>query len=123
MSFSEAIKVGFNKFFYPYGRASRSEFWWYYLCMFIITGVLGVIGGFSQGYGIEQVWLGVIFEILSAICGVSVICAAIRRLHDTSRSGWNILWGLLPLIGTIILIVYWCQASQPGENQYGPEPK
>lgn len=123
MGFVEAAKTGFNKFFYPYGRSSRSEFWWYFLFMYIITGVLGVIGGFSQAHGMEQVWVGVIFEILALICGISVLCAGIRRLHDTGRSGWNILWTLLPLVGSIILIVYWCQPSQPGDNQYGAEPR
>lgn len=123
MGFSEAIKVGLNKFFTPYGRASRSEFWWYWLFMCIISGVLGVIAGFLQGYGVEQVWIGVILEVFSALLGVSVLIAGIRRFHDTGRSGWNTLWCLLPLIGTIIIIVYWCQPSQPGDNQYGPAPR
>lgn len=123
MSFSEAMRVGLNKFFTPYGRASRSEFWWYYLFMLIIAGVFGVIGGMIMGYGMEQAWLGIIIEVIDAILAASIICAEIRRFHDTGKSGWNVLWGLLPLVGWIIVLVMLCKPSQPGENQYGPEPR
>jgi len=47
----------------------------------------------------------------------------IRRLHDTDRSGWNLLWGLIPLIGTIMLIVFYCTDGTPGPNRFGPDPK
>jgi uncharacterized membrane protein YhaH (DUF805 family) len=46
-----------------------------------------------------------------------------RRLHDTGRSGWWILIGIIPLIGAIVLLVFECQDSQPQTNQYGPSPK
>lgn len=124
MGFVEAVKVGLNKFFNPTGRSSRSEFWWYVLFMYIIGGVLGWFGGKTQmSSGMEQTWLGIIFEIISFICGISIICASIRRLHDTGKSGWNTLWYILPLIGWIIEVVLLCKASQPGDNQYGPEPR
>jgi uncharacterized membrane protein YhaH (DUF805 family) len=48
---------------------------------------------------------------------------AIRRLHDTGRSGWWMLISFLPLIGFIVLIIFFVQDSQPGTNQYGPNPK
>lgn len=123
MGISEAIKVGLSKSFTPTGRASLSEFWWYALFLYIIGGVLGWFGGRIQGEGIEQVWLGIIFEVLSLVCAISIVCASIRRLHDTGKSGWNTLWYLLPLIGWIIEVVLLCRASQPGDNQYGPQPR
>lgn len=123
MGFVEAIKTGLNKFYYPYGRASRSEFWWYWLGMFIITCVIAVIGGFLEAYGEEQVWIGIILQCLSLILGISLMCAQIRRLHDTGRSGWNLLWGLIPFFGGIYVLILCCMASQPGENKYGPEPR
>lgn len=46
----------------------------------------------------------------------------VRRLHDINRSGWWLLLGLLPVIGTIILIVWFCKESQMTDNQYGPVP-
>ena len=123
MGFAEAIRVSLNKCFTPYGRASRSEFWWYALFLYIIGGVLGWFGGHIESKGFEQVWLGIIFQIFSLICAISIWCATIRRLHDTGKSGWYSLWYFLPLIGWIIEVVFLCQSSQPGDNQYGPEPK
>ncbi len=48
---------------------------------------------------------------------------AVRRLHDTGRSAWNLLWLFLPFIGYIILLVYYCQDSQAGTNKYGESEK
>ena len=123
MGFAEAVKTGLNKFYFPYGRASRSEFWWYWLFLFIISGVIGVIGGFLESYGEEQVWIGIILQVISMVICISIICSEIRRLHDTGKSGWNILWGLIPFFGWIYVIILLCKASQPGENKYGPEPR
>ena len=64
--------------------------------------------------------------IVTTIIGLAIVlpslAVAVRRLHDTSRSGWWLLIGLIPVIGTIILIVFWVQDSH-GDNQYGPSPK
>ena len=122
MGFTESVKVGLNQFFTATGRATLSEFWWYYIFVFIITAVLAVIGGFIENYGMEQVWLGIIFQCISAVLAISLLCAEIRRLHDTGKSGWNVCWGLIPLIGWIIVIVMLCRPSQPGANQYGDSP-
>ena len=54
---------------------------------------------------------------------IPAIAVAVRRLHDTDRSGWWLLIGLIPLIGIIALIVFMVLDSEPGENQYGPNPK
>lgn len=123
MGFTEAIKVGLNKFVTTTGRSTRSEFWWYALFLYIIGGVLGWFGGRIQSSGMEQVWLGVIFEVLSLLCTISLVCASIRRLHDTGKSGWNVLWYIIPVIGWIIEVVLLCKSTQPGANQYGPEPQ
>lgn len=123
MGFSQAISVGLSKFFDPYGRASRSEFWWYALFLYIIGGVIGWFGGRLMFHGFEQVWLGIIFEVLNGVLAASLICASIRRLHDTGKSGWYVCWYLLPFIGWIIVIVLLCGSSYRGENQYGPEPR
>lgn len=47
----------------------------------------------------------------------------IRRFHDVGKSGWNLLWILIPIVGFCILIYFFCLDSQPGDNQYGPSPK
>ena len=51
------------------------------------------------------------------------LAVAVRRLHDTNRSGWWILLGLVPLVGFIVLIVFYAQAGNVGTNKYGPDPK
>ena len=64
--------------------------------------------------------------VFGGLWGLAVIlpnlAVAIRRLHDTGRSAWNVLWALIPLLGTIYLIYVYAQPSQPGTNAYGPPP-
>lgn len=82
----------------------------------IITIALGLIGGL---FGISGVLSGV-YGLAVLIPGIAV---SIRRLHDTNRSGWWLLISLVPVIGTIVLIIFMVQDSQPDTNQYGPNPK
>ena len=122
MGFAQAVRIGLNNFFNPTGRASRSEFWWYYLFIFVIAGVLGVIGGMVSAHGgEEQTWVGIIFDVLAFLIGLSVFFASIRRLHDIGKSGWNLLWNLIPFFGGIYLLILFCKPSQPCDNEYGPE--
>jgi uncharacterized membrane protein YhaH (DUF805 family) len=97
------------------GRAQRMEFWMFVLIHFIILIVLAVVDSMITGgllYGLYA--LGVLLPYLAV---------GVRRLHDTNRSGWWWLIGLIPVIGIIVLIVFWVQDSQPGDNAYGPNPK
>ncbi|TJY41720.1 DUF805 domain-containing protein [Cohnella pontilimi] len=65
--------------------------------------------------------------VLSGLYALAILlpslAVSVRRLHDTGRSGWWLLIGLIPLIGAIILLVFTCQDSQPGDNRYGPNPR
>lgn len=91
------------------GRARRQEFWLFALVSFVISFVLSFIGPLGYLYSLA----------------VLLPCLALgaRRLHDTGRSGWWQLIGIIPLVGIIVLIVFAVQDSQPGENQFGPNPK
>lgn len=84
----------------------------------IVLAILDTLLGFTteSGFGV----LGLIYALAILIPGIAV---AIRRLHDTGRSGWWILIGLVPLIGFIVLLVFYVQDSIPGDNEYGPNPK
>ena len=82
--------------------------------MLFISGVLSEIIG--------EAAIGLIGIYYLAII-IPSIAVAIRRLHDTGRSGWWYLISLIPLIGSIILIVFFCEDSKPGVNQWGPNPK
>lgn len=104
------------------GRARRQEFWLFVLFNFIAGIVVGVISGVlvSVTNVAAFAFLGTIYNLAVLIPGFAVL---FRRLHDTGRSGWWWLIGFIPLIGIIVLIVFCCLDSQPGENQYGPNPK
>ena len=104
------------------GRARRKEYWYSFLVHTIISIVLAVIDGISGSFSAEAGvgLLGGIYILAILIPSISV---SVRRLHDTDRSGWWLLIGLIPLIGAIVLFVFMVQDSKPGENQYGTNPK
>lgn len=108
MGFLHAISYGFKHFADFSGRATRSEFWWWFLFS-IIIGLLSLIP--------------VIGWLLAIIMFLPNLSMQVRRLHDTGRSGWYWLLAFIPLIGFICLLVFYLQDSKPGENEYGPNPK
>jgi uncharacterized membrane protein YhaH (DUF805 family) len=94
------------------GRAGREEFWFYvlasvaiYVALLILAQVSGIFAVLYFVY-----WLATI---------VPSIAVGIRRLHDTDKSGWLLLVGLIPFVGFIILLVFYIQAGTEGPNQYG----
>ncbi|RZQ56045.1 DUF805 domain-containing protein [Pseudidiomarina tainanensis] len=104
------------------GRARRSEYWFFVLFNVIIGFVLGFIDGIL-GLGNPEAGVGVLGTIYSLAVLIPSIAVGVRRLHDTDRSGWWLLIGLIPLIGAIVLIVFFVMDSTPGDNRFGPNPK
>ena len=104
-----------NKYADFSGRARRSEFWYFALFNVAASFIAGLIDSI-----IGQPILGLLYTLAVLIPGIAV---SVRRLHDTGRSGWWLLLALLPILGAIALIVFYCQDSEPGLNQYGPNPK
>jgi uncharacterized membrane protein YhaH (DUF805 family) len=96
------------------GRATRTEYWMFFLFNIIVSIVLNVIGSI-----IHLHVLGFIYALAVLLPSVGV---GIRRLHDTDRSGWWLLIGLVPLVG-LVLIYFLVLDSTPGDNQYGPNVK
>lgn len=117
-SFFGAVKTCFNKYATFSGRASRAEFWWFQLFNFIISAIVGMICGFMVAATYEPS-----YAFLSYIWAFAILlpswAVCVRRLHDTNRSGWNLLLGLIPLVGGIILLVWFCQRGTEGPNKYG----
>lgn len=116
ITFGEAIKKTLTQNYCNFeGRTSRSEFWWFALFTFLVSFAVGIITMRSE----------VARSVLSAIVNLGFLLPnlglAVRRLHDTGRSGWWVLLGLIPVVGWIILIVWYCAPSQQN-NQYGPTP-
>jgi uncharacterized membrane protein YhaH (DUF805 family) len=115
MNMQEAVRSVLSQYAGFTGRARRSEYWYWtlaYVIVYVVAVILDSIFGSSP--------LFVIIVVLAAI--VPNIAVSVRRLHDTDKSGWFILIGLIPIIGTIILIVFYVMDSGP-DNQYGPNPK
>ncbi|MFF7178403.1 DUF805 domain-containing protein [Streptomyces sp. NPDC008121] len=97
------------------GRARRKEFWMFTLFSVLISIVLTII---DSMLGIQLLSL-----IYSLAVLIPTLAVSIRRLHDTGRSGWWILIGLIPLVGAIILIVFYASEGNQTENAHGPNPK
>src|SRR5947209_2955356 len=104
------------------GRARRMEYWMFVLFNIIILIVLALIdyltGTFSPRAGV-----GLLGGLYSLVVLVPSLAVTVRRLHDTGRTGWWILIGLIPVIGNIVLLIFMVLDSEPGANEYGPNPK
>ena len=97
------------------GRARRTEYWMFTLVNIIISIVLALIG---RAIGLPVI--GTLYGLAVLLPGIAV---GVRRLHDTGRSGWWLLLALIPLIGTIWIIVLLVLDGDQGSNQYGADPK
>lgn len=104
------------------GRARRKEYWYFVLFNIIVSIILGIIDLGTGTYSIED-GIGLLSGIYALAVLIPAIAVAVRRLHDTDRSGWWLLIALIPLIGAIVLLVFMVQDSNPGQNQFGPNPK
>jgi uncharacterized membrane protein YhaH (DUF805 family) len=104
------------------GRARRKEYWFFFLISTVISIILAVIDSFT-GTISEEAGLGLLSGIYALAVLIPGLSVTVRRLHDTDRSGWWILIGLIPIIGGIALLIFMVLDSTPGGNQYGPNPK
>lgn len=118
MGFGEAISSGFSSMTNFAGRARRSEFWYWILFIYLLQIVLYFLGNLLGRA--DNAFVSFIFFIIAVVLWLATIAVGCRRLHDTGKSGWLQLLLLIPCVGAIILIVFWAQPSQPGDNAYGP---
>lgn len=123
MTFGQSISRCFSKYCTFTGRASRSEYWWWILFTAIIGLLFGISSGLQSIHESSPSGLPVISYIVSAVLFLPSLGVLFRRLHDTGKSGWWWLIGFIPVVGTIILIVFCCQPSQTFPNQYGSVPE
>ncbi len=110
------------------GRACRKEYWMAFLGNIIVAVILGALLGVIDVIvfdAVEQdsLFLTVVDKLYDLLTLVVFLPLGIRRLHDTGRSGWWCLIGLIPIIGAIVLLVFLCTDSESGENKYGANPK
>ena len=100
------------------GRANRREFWTFVLINIVIGMVL--VGATGDAANDQPGLLAMLFYLAALLPTIAV---SARRLHDTNRSGWWILIGLIPFLGALVLIVFYLLDGTPGPNKYGPDPK
>lgn len=104
------------------GRSRRKEYWYYFLINFLIITLLLLIDN-QLGWINKEAGMGVLSGIYALAVLIPGIAVAVRRLHDSNRTGWWVLIALIPIIGPIILIFLLIQDSTPGDNRFGPNPK
>jgi uncharacterized membrane protein YhaH (DUF805 family) len=122
MNFPTAVSTCLAKYVTFTGRARRSEFWYYELFAFLaaIAAMIAdqivdppVPGTMSYGLVYALVMLGLLLPSLAV---------AVRRLHDTDRSGFWLFIAFVPFVGAILLIVWYCTKGTTGDNRFGPDP-
>lgn len=131
MSFPAAIRSVLTQYVGFRGRARRSEYWWFVLFTIlvgIVAGILDTVLGttFRSDANDASAWYlsgGYIAAIVNLALLLPTLAVAVRRLHDTDRSGWWLLIGLVPIVGGIVLLVFFVLDGTPGPNRYGANPK
>jgi uncharacterized membrane protein YhaH (DUF805 family) len=114
MGFVQAISSGFVKYFNFRDRSSRSEYWYWFLFNVIVSVVAAIVDSQLNGQIVSS-----IFQLATTIPTLAV---GVRRLHDIDHSGWWILISLIPLIGAIILVVWFATKGDDGPNRFGSDP-
>ena len=104
------------------GRARRREYWYFVLFYCLALVALAIVDGITGTFD-EEVGIGLLSGLFALATFIPAISVAVRRLHDTNRSGWWLLIGVIPLVGSIVMLVFTLQDSQPGANRFGPNPK
>lgn len=116
------------------GRSRRKEFWMFVLFCVLVgvgAGILDLMLGYGAsgahaGGGGYEAWVetrGPVGVISSLLLIVPQLAVSVRRLHDINRTGWWLLLLLLPLIGWLVLLVFYVTEGTRGENRFGPDPK
>ena len=105
------------------GRSRRKEYWMFFLFILIAFIVVGIIEGIL---GINQMVFGVygpltILFVLAIL--IPSLAVQVRRFHDQNKTGWLVLLGLIPFLGSIVVLVFMLLEGTQGPNRYGPDPK
>ena len=104
------------------GRARRKEYWMFALFNIIFI-IIAMILDNVLGLTVGELPYGVFYFLYILVIFIPALAVSVRRLHDVGKSGWMYLIILIPLIGSIWLLVLAVTDSNPGENQYGSNPK
>lgn len=117
----QVLKVNYANF---QGRARRSEYWWFALFSMLFSVVAQILMGAVAATGSGILMLLIAIPVLVFAIGIIIpsIAVAIRRMHDTGRSGWWLLVGFVPVIGFFVILYFFVQRGTVGSNPWGPDP-
>ena len=118
MTFPQAIQSGFKNYVNFQGRATRSEYWWFNLLYWIIIIIPYSLNMSATLAGHASIW-GLVVGVIGLAFFLPLLGLGFRRLHDTDRSAWWLLIALIPIIGGIVLLVFFCLPGTMGPNKYG----
>jgi uncharacterized membrane protein YhaH (DUF805 family) len=111
MNFPQAITSGFVNYTNFKSRAVRSEYWYWTLFSFLASWTASFVDASAGTY------------LVASLVGLALflpgLAVGVRRLHDINRSGWWLLISLIPIVGWIVIIVFWTTASDPVANRFG----
>ena len=127
MSFGEAVKSFWSHYATFKGRARRSEYWFIQLFLIVTNLAVAAIDLVLMGGDVDRFManggggiVGLIWIFVSIVPALAVL---VRRLHDTDKSGWWVLLGLVPFVGGVVLFVFTVLDSTAGENKHGASAK
>ena len=127
MGFTQAVGSVLTKYAVFHGRASRAEYWWWFLFVLLLFAVLNLIDGYlilpMLGFQPFEENGGNPLSVIVAL-GMFLpnLAVAIRRLHDTDRTGWWVLIGLVPVVGVLVLLYFYVLRGTEGPNSHGEPP-
>jgi uncharacterized membrane protein YhaH (DUF805 family) len=114
MGFTQAVGSCLRGYVRFSGRAARSEFWWFALFDLLCS----LVAGFLDALVYTNIF-GLLVDVLLVLPGLAV---SVRRLHDDGRTGWWVLLSIVPVIGWIILLIWYVRRGTIGDNRFGPDP-
>ena len=127
MGFGEAIKSFWSNYATFKGRSRRSEYWWIQLFLVLTNLAVAAIDLALMNGDVDRFIAngggGIVGLVWILVTIVPALAVLIRRLHDTGKSGWWVLIGFVPFVGTIVLFVFSVLDSDAGDNKYGASPK
>ena len=112
----EAVRRAFANYANFQGRANRGEYWWWVLASFLVAAALGIVDRAIFGTDSPVTLLAGLWSLATLLPSLAV---GARRLHDIDKSGWWQLIGLVPIVGWILLIVWFAQRGEDRANRFG----
>ena len=122
MNMLEAVTVVLRKYADFNGRARRSEYWWFYLAYILAAILVAVVGEILPSQNDQLGAISFLAAIVFLGFFLPMLAVEVRRLHDIDKSGWNVLWFMIPIVGFILRIIWLCRRGTVGDNRFGPDP-